>query len=144
MTTSENGIRFIEQNEGFSGFLYTDNGKEAIGYGHDLLPGESFPNGISQADAAALLESDLSTRFEPALNALIPDGVTPTQNQYDALIDFCYNLGPADLATMMHHGWEQIPQQIPAWCYEHVNGVAVVNQDLKNRRAAEVALFLQA
>ena len=88
------------------------------------------------------MRKDLSTRFEPRLNSLIPQDVTPTQNQYDSLIDFDYNLGGTDLAVMMHHGWTQIPTQMPAWCYKHVQGVAVKDPGLVERRHKEVLLFL--
>ena len=142
MQTSEKGIAFLKQNEGFVPHVYDDNGKPAIGYGHDLLPGESFPQGLDESGADQLLRTkDLPPR-EAKLNSLIPQDVTPTQNQYDALIDFVYNLGPGPLATMMRHGWHQIPTQIPAWCYKHVNGVAVKDCGLAARRAKEVLLFL--
>jgi lysozyme len=138
MRTSINGIRFIEHNEGFRSSVYRDNTKSAIGYGHDLLPGESFPNGITPQQAANLLIQDLSTKFEPPVNRLAPEA---NQNQFDALVDFCYNLGPPALATMLHHGLAQVPTQIPAWCYEDVKGVEVKNPDLESRRQSEVQLF---
>ena len=139
MQTSENGIAFIKRNEGFSSAVYIDNGKQCVGYGHDLLPGESFPNGVSLDEADLLLRKDLASRFEPAVNSLIP--YTCTQNQFDALCDFAYNLGADDLAVMMSHGWDEVPQQIPRWCYKHVNGQVVRDPGLANRRTAEVDLF---
>ena len=142
MHTSEKGIAFLKQNEGFVNHVYDDNGKPAIGYGHDLLPGESFPNGIDEPGSDRLLRQEDLHKFEANLNATIPQDVTPTQNQYDALLDFVYNLGPGALATMMHHGWQQIPTQIPAWCYKHVKGVVVRDSGLAARRAKEVVLFL--
>ncbi len=138
MQTSSNGIRFLQQNEGFVGHVYDDNGKSAIGYGHDLLPGESFPNGITEDRARSILIEDLSMRFEPVVNHLAPQA---NQNQFDALVDFCYNLGSGPLATMLHHGFDQAPVQIPAWCYKHVNGVPVKDPGLEARRAKEVQLF---
>lgn len=142
MQTSEKGIAFIKQNEGFVDHVYDDNGKPAIGYGHDLLPGESFPNGLDESGGDSLLRKEDLLKLESKVNALIPQDVTPTQNQFDALMDFAYNLGPGNLATMLHHGWAQIPTQIPAWCYKHVNGVAVKDKGLAARRAKEVVLFL--
>ncbi len=142
MQTSEKGIAFLKQNEGFVDHVYDDNGKPAIGYGHDLLPGESFPNGIDEPGADQLLRKKDLPKFESAVHTQIPQDVTPTQNQFDALVDFVYNLGPGPLATMMHHGWQQIPTQIPAWCYKHVKGVAVKDSGLVARRTKEVLLFL--
>ena len=135
MQTSENGIAFIKHNEGFVGHVGNDVGRLVIGYGHDLQPGESFPNGISPDQADLLLRKDLASRFEPAVNAVIPPDCT--QNQFDALADFCFNLGPGSLRMMVGHGWDQIPVQMPYWM--HVAGVE--NAGLKARRAAEVELF---
>jgi lysozyme len=134
MTTSENGISFLKANEGFVSHAYADNGHQAIGYGHDIQPGESFPPAITERDADTLLRKDLAERYEPAVNALIP---ACTQNQFDALVDFAYNLGIANLKTMLGHGWEQVPIQIPRW--DKVNGVS--NPGLAARREKEVALF---
>lgn len=136
MQTSESGISFLKRNEGFSSHAYSDNGKQAIGYGHDLLPEESFPNGISVGEADLLLRHDLATRYEPAVNALIPPDCT--QGQFDALVDFCYNLGPTSLQTMLTHGWEDVPNQIPRWM--HNNGK--VSSGLLARRQAEVEMFI--
>jgi lysozyme len=134
--TSERGIAFIKRNEGFSAHTYNDNGKQAIGYGHDLLPEDSYAAGVTEADADALLRKDLATRYEPVVNALIPANCT--QGQFDALVDFCYNLGPKNLQTMLSHGWADVPNQIPRW--NHVNGQP--NAGLTARRQAEVEMFL--
>jgi lysozyme len=135
MQTSEGGLSLIRKSEGFSANIYDDNGKQAIGYGHDLLPGESFAPPITGEEAETLLRKDLATRFEPAVNALIPADCT--QNQFDALVDFCFNLGPANLKTMLAHGWEDVPNQIPRW--NHSGGK--VSPGLTARRQAEVDLF---
>jgi lysozyme len=135
MRTSENGIQAIKGHEGFSAHVYNDNGKQAIGYGHDLQPDESFPDGITLDEGDTLLRADLANRYEPAVNALIPPDCT--QSQFDALVDFCFNLGPASLKKMLAHGWEDVPNQIPRW--NHVNGQP--NAGLTARRNAEVALF---
>lgn len=138
MTTSEKGIAFIKQAEGFSAHLYGDNGRQAIGFGHDLLPGESFPSSISVSEAETILRADLAHRFEPVLDEWISDNhITPTQNQYDALIDFAYNLGPESLKMMLSHGWNQVPEQLPRW--DHSGGV--VNAGLAARRQAELEMW---
>lgn len=138
MTTSENGLALIRSNEGFSAHVYDDNGKQAIGYGHDIQPGESFPQGINVNQASILLQQDLQERFEPTLNEwLLAHQIIPTQNQFDALMDFCYNLGPQSLLTMLGHGWDQVAQQIPRW--NHSDGQVVAG--LTARREKEVELF---
>jgi lysozyme len=139
MQISPAGIAFIERNEGYAAQVYEDNGKPCVGYGHDLLPGESFPDGVTQAEAEALLLHDLEL-IQVALATLIPPSCT--QNQWDALCDFSYNLGVGSLKTMLAHGWIFVPDQIPKWDHENVNGQWVVNPGLSARRAEEVAMFV--
>ena len=134
MQISLNGVKFIEGNEGFRATVYGDVGHSAIGYGHDLLPGESFPEGITQDDAEALLMNDVA-KVEGVLNPLIP--ATCTQNQFDALCDFGFNLGCGALKTMLAHGWNQVPAQMVRW--DDVQGKP--NPQILARREAEVALF---
>lgn len=138
MQISPAGTLFIEKNEGFEAQVYNDNGKQAIGYGHDLLPDESFPNGVTEEAAGAILDQDL------ALVEIVLSGIVPkicTQNQWDALCDFGYNDGVGALRMMLAHGWDQVPTQIMRWDHDKKDGVEVVDPDLENRRAAEVALF---
>lgn len=138
MTTSDAGIALIKTSEGFAAFEYNDNGHAAIGYGHDLLPNESYPNGISPATASAILASDLANRFEPPLNEyLLQHGITLTQNQFDAWVSFAYNLGTASAITMIAHGVDQVPVQMLRW--NHINGK--VSPGLTARRQAEVQLW---
>ena len=138
MQASPNGILFIRKNEGVRLSIYDDNGHPAIGYGHDLTQQEIvsgvYVNGITIDQAAALLQADLTARYEPTVNELAPDA---NQNQFDALVDFCYNLGGGALSQMLAHGWDQVTEQILRW--NHVNGV--VNPGLTARREAEVELF---
>jgi lysozyme len=138
MVTSQNGILFIRKNEGVRLSVYNDNGHPAIGYGHDLTQHEIvsgvYVNGITVEQAAALLQADLMARYEPTVNEIAPQA---NQNQYDSLIDFCYNLGGGALKKMLAHGWGQVPVQIPRW--NHVNGVT--SPGLTARREAEVELF---
>ena len=140
MNTSQAGYDLIRHSEGFAVHEYNDNGHTAIGYGHDLLPGESFPDGVNLVEADALLTKDITTRYEPVLNDWLAEhNITPTQGQYDCLIDFEYNLGPQTLLTILGHGWDQVSVQIPRW--NHVNGV--VNVALTARRQAELNLWSQ-
>jgi GH24 family phage-related lysozyme (muramidase) len=138
MQISPDGIAFIESNEGFRAAVYDDNGKQAIGYGHDLEPGESYPNGITQPQARQLLLGDLSL-VELTLAKNVPP--TCTQNQWDALCDFGYNDGVAALKLMLSHGWSEVPQQMLRWEYEDENGVETIDPALEARRQREVSLF---
>lgn len=138
MQTSENGIASIKRNEGFSAIPYEDNGHMAWGYGHDQEGNEVIPASVTQDQADFILRRDLASRYEPVLTDwLSGKGLNATQNQFDALIDFAYNLGTGSMLTMLAHGWDQVPTQIIRW--NHVNGK--VNAGLSERRTAEAALF---
>lgn len=138
MRTSANGIAFIKENEGYTPKPKDDNGHLMWGHGHDRRGFELVPDYISLNDSGILLAEDLASYFEPSVNQLAP---WANQNQFDALVDFCYNLGPAALATMLHHGAAQVEVQILAWCYDHVNGVSRLNAGLMARRTKELKLY---
>jgi GH24 family phage-related lysozyme (muramidase) len=133
MKLSLNGVNLIEQSEGLRLSVYLDNGKPCIGYGHDLLPGESFPNGIDQSEALSLLEKDVA----PLLNVIERECPQANQNQIDSLCDFGYNLGIGDLETMLGHGFDQVPFQMPRWDYNK----GVPDPKILARREREVSLF---
>ena len=138
---SEAGLSFTASNEGFFAVVSNDNGRPVIGHGHDVQPGETFPQPMTRLQAWQLLSEDFAIRYEPAVNSLVPD--TCIQNQFDALCDFAYNEGVGALATLLGHGWDQVTAQMPRWCYEHVNGVLTKSTGLLARREKEVAMFLK-
>jgi lysozyme len=136
MQISETGLTLIKTSEGFRDRTYTDlAGNATIGYGHKLLPGESYPEGITEPDAEDLIRHDLVIPQQQMIQ-LVP--ASCTQNQWDALCSFAYNLGILALRTMLGHGWDQVRVQLPLW--NHVKGVVV--DGLTKRRAAELKLFL--
>lgn len=133
--TSPAGRKFIESNEGLILVVkYDAKGHFAIGYGHDLVEGETYPDGITQAQADLLLSGDLA-QFEPFVNARVPAACN--QNQFDALIDFIYEEGPGGFRMLMSHGWDQIPTQILRW--DVVDGKP--NPGVEERRKKDLALF---
>jgi lysozyme len=99
--TSTVGIELIKSFEGFSSKPYLCPAKiPTIGYGSTF-----YPNGkkVTMADkpvtdkqATGFLEATLLT-FEKYVDSYCID--TITQNQFDALVSFCYNLGPANLKS---------------------------------------------
>ncbi|MBQ0073608.1 MAG: lysozyme [Prevotella sp.] len=94
MKASDILIDAIKQFEGCRLTAYQDSvGIWTIGYGHTkgVKPGDK----ISQYIAIDYLKQDLAV-FEREVNAL---GVCKTQGQFDALVDFCYNLGTANLKS---------------------------------------------
>lgn len=88
---SNAGRAFLEREEGKRNSVYTDSkGFATIGIGHLVLPGESFGT-LSDTEVYELLNRDL-VRFENAVNEAIT--VPISQNQFDALVSFAFNLGP--------------------------------------------------
>jgi len=81
----------IEKVGGLSRPLLSGRGGDSNhGYGHRILPGETFRDGIPEAQAAALLTHDV-LQAEDAVKRLVK--VELMQGQFDALVDFVYNLG---------------------------------------------------
>ena len=112
MKISDNGIKLLKQLEGCvkqgdKHIIYDDkNGKPVnlnnplprgatIGYGHLIKSGENFRNGISESMAIDLLRSDIVVAEQVVKNNIL----TPlSQNQYDALVVFAYNIGSENFA----------------------------------------------
>jgi lysozyme len=141
MELSAAGLDLIKQSEGFRGQTYSDvAGFATIGYGHRLLPGESFPDGITEAQASEMLAQDVS-QAEQAVQRLVE--VTLTQGQFDALTDFCYNLGAGRLAssTLLKNlngsCYDAAREQL--LCWDRAGGQ--VNSGLEARREAEFQLW---
>lgn len=88
---SSGGEQFIAQHEGYSEQVYTDPaGHATVGYGHKVLPGESFPAGLSRSDALDVLRADIHSKVDPYLSQVT---VPLSQGQVDALGSFIYNEG---------------------------------------------------
>jgi len=141
MKLSAAGLELLKRSEGFRGRTYLDvNGFPTIGYGHRLLHPESFPDGIDEAQAAEILVSDVRDA-EQAVTRLVK--VALTQGQFDALVDFCFNLGAGRLASstllkVLNGGrYEAAAEQLLRW---DIAGDRE-NAGLKARREAELALW---
>jgi lysozyme len=135
MQTDLAGRQFIIGNEGFTPIPKGDYGHQVIGHGHDILPGESFPNGIDEAAAWVLLQSDVA-KVDAAMNAqhLALDF---NQNQWNAIADFTFECGSVALVKLLAHGVDQITAQLPRWV--HADGKVLPG--MVARRAKDVALF---
>lgn len=126
--TSETGVKFIAQHEGFRAQLYNDAaGHATVGYGHlvhkgevgtDLASEAPFSNGISEAEAAELLRSDLEIA-EEAVNRLVRASIR--QAQFDALVSFVFNVGVgafsrATLLSKLNAGFCcAVPYELRRW-----------------------------
>ena len=104
MTVSQNGLDLIKKHEGCSLTAYAlGDGKWTIGYGNTFYEdGTSVKEGDTitqeQADALLLL---IVPQFEKGVSETITSDIN--QNQFDALVDFSYNLGNGSLAQSTLH-----------------------------------------
>lgn len=121
MTISDAGVALVERHEGFRAQVYKDGaGYPTIGYGHRLKDGESFPNGITLEQGTELLKQDLQTA-ETAVNTLVK--VPLSQPQFDALVDFTYNVGAGNLeaSTLLvelnKRDYSAVPGEFVKWVY---------------------------
>lgn len=152
--TSENGIQMIMRHEGFRAYPYNDSaGHATIGYGTLLHKGSvtasdklKYSEGILRDDARKLL--DVAVRnFEVKLNKAVT--VKINQNQFDALMDWVYNLGPGKLRedtcswlrNLNKGNFDKVPAGIRMWDAAVVNGVKMHLPGLRKRREDEIALF---
>lgn len=141
MNLSAAGLALIKQAEGFRGKVYRDiNGLPTIGYGHKVHAPESFPNGVTEAEATAMLVKDVS-EAERAVRRLVRTELT--QGQFDALVDFCFNLGQGRLAASklladLNAGrYDRAAEQLLLWDHAGSKEVAA----LRARREAEFRLW---
>ena len=141
MELSAAGLDLLKRSEGFRSQTYLDvNGYRTIGYGHRLVPPEAFPEGIDENDATAILEADVRAA-EAAVVRLAK--VPLSQGQFDALVDFTFNLGAGHLESstllkLLNQGlFDDAKQQLLRWDI----AAGEENAALKARREAELVLW---
>ena len=139
METSNEGISLIQKFEGCELEAYQCSaGVWTIGYGHtkDVIKGMT----ITKEEAEQMLVDELH-EYENYINEYVT--VALSQNQFDALVSWVYNLGPANLkaSTMLkvlNSGkYEDVPAQMKRW---NKAGGKVL-EGLIRRREAEACLF---
>ena len=145
-SVSQNGINLIKQFEGCYLTAYYDSvGVITIGYGttnaDSSIIGTTITPGmtISQATAEKWLMLSLNNKYAPLVNKY-NSKYSWTQNEFDALISFAYNIGSIDQLTA--NGTRDkttIANKIPEYC--HANGQKL--DGLVRRRLAEKELFLR-
>lgn len=140
MKISDNGIKLIKQYEGCKLFAYRDSvGVATIGYGH--TKGVRMGQAITQRQADEFLREDI-TEAEKVLNNM---GINFTQNQFDALCSWIFNLGMGNFihSTMMKRintgaEDEAITDELIRW--HNAGGKPLLG--LMRRRVAEANMFL--
>ena len=142
MNYSKTGEELTKRFEGLKLSAYRDSvGVLTIGYGHtgpDVFEGQT----ITEEEADALLVQDTQDAVA-AVNRLVTAALT--QGQFDALVDFVFNLGAgrlegSTLLELLNEGdYEGAAAQFERW--SHAGGKVLAG--LLRRRQAEADLFLR-
>ena len=139
MKTSGIGIELIKEFEGCRQVAYQDSvGVWTIGYGHtkDVYEGQL----VIKKTCETMLAEDLE-EFEDYVESYVK--VELSQNQFDALVAWTFNLGPGNLSesTMLKKlnegDYDAVPDEIRRW--NRAGGEVL--RGLIRRRAAEANLF---
>lgn len=152
MDISDRGLDFIKGWESFRAQAYLDQaGIPTIGYGTIIYPdGRRVQMGDTCSEDAAeeWLRWDCRT-VEVALD-YIAEVVEVSQNQFDALASFCYNVGvggfrDSTLRRMLIAGQPILEDYFVRWNKVHdpKTGKLVVSNGLTRRRKAEYAFFCE-
>jgi lysozyme len=144
-TLSDNGLTALQAREGFSAKPYADGTGHSVGYGHFILPGEDFSQGVTQAQALDLLATDTAWAVD-----CVYQNVTAilSQNAFDALVSFVYNVGKtafknSTLLRMINAYDPGASDQFMQWIYTHgSDGVKRIAPALQARRVSEQEQFL--
>lgn len=154
MHLSDRGRMLLGSLEGAKTAAYKDSaGLPTIGVGHLLTRDElssgklyiagqpvKWSQGLTSAQVAALLAQDV-VPVEQAVTALVR--VPTSQNQFDALVLFAFNVGREAFAksTLLRQINQQefarVPAELRRWV--HAGGQRIAG--LANRREAEVKLW---
>lgn len=146
MNISENGLKFIKENEGFVSCPYLDQVKKAtIGIGSTFYengsPVQLSDPCITPERAMELVHSYLKPVIEE-IPKLIDKPLT--QNQFDAICDFIYNIGMGGFKSStllkkikVNPNDSMIANEFEKW----VKGGGKIIGALVSRRKREVALY---
>ena len=140
---TQDGLNLIKHFEGFEPEIYLDAaGLPTIGYGHLIRKGEHkmFENGISAEAGEALLIKDVQMA-ERAVLRLIK--VPLTDNQFNALVSFTFNLGSGALqrSTLRRKVNREEHEEVPAEFLKWVWAGGRKLKGLIRRREAEATLY---
>ena len=146
LRTTEKCIEMLKALEGFQEKPYWDYQQYSIGYG-SACKADEYPDGITREEADRLLRKYIQA-FEKDLDAFLDkNGVRLTDNQYDALICFTYNLGSgwmrntklSNLLVSGKYTENEFASAYGVWC--HVGTDAQIHKGLINRRVRELKMF---
>jgi lysozyme len=146
MVLSDNGYKLIMAFEGFSPTVYyCSAGVPTIGYGHAITSAEEEARyratPLTKQAALSLLQTDTKKAVR---SVLTQTHVPLNQNQFDALVDFTFNLGGgayqrSTLRQLLNRAdYTSAANEFPRWC--KANGRPVAG--LLRRRLVEQKIFL--
>lgn len=148
MRLSAHGAELIAGFEGFRSRSYRDAaGVWTIGFGSTKGVGpDSWP--VTRTQAMNRLRWEVDEVYGRAVNQL---RVPLTQNRFDALVSFVYNVGVGALAAVSAVGravrsrdWDAAAAALKQWDKARVGGRLVRLPGLTRRREAEAALLVEA
>lgn len=150
--TSESQKKETKKFEGFRNKVYRDSaGHETIGYGHKVTAKEKRQGTfkgrtITKKEADKIFEKDLQAAEDCVRRHV---RVKLTQGQFDALVDFVFNVGcrkfaESTLLKKLNGGnYKAVPKELMKWNKVRKNGKLVTSPGLKRRRKAEVKRWKQ-
>ena len=157
LTTSEKGLDFIRSYEGFKGDMYDDaTGNATIGYGHLVHYGkmdgkdasetaEFKKGGMTKERAEEIFKEDVKKLGEDIVKKAVT--VKLTQEQFDALVSFTFNVGSLAGSTLVKKvnesdaSAETIKAAFLMWNKGTVDGKLQEIPGLTNRRTAEAEIY---
>lgn len=135
---SDAGLDLLKKFEGVSLTPYLDSaGYATIGYGNRFIKGvEVTLNSpkLTLDEAESLLRDSLSSYEQTVRNSV---KVELSQNQFDALVSFCYNLGSLKELPQFINTGTLTPEHFTAYVYAGGRKL----QGLVNRRTEEAELY---
>lgn len=139
MTTGDKGLALIKQFEGCCLKAYKLPGERyyTIGYGHSFDSAITAGTVWTRAQAEAQLKKDLE-KFERYVAADVPHKLN--QNQFDALVSYCYNRGRGGLRQLA--GACSCLADYPDNIVKYWGSATRYQAGLVRRRKAERELFL--
>lgn len=151
LTMSDAGVEMIKSFEGFSKKPYWDVNQYTVGYG-TRCPSDKVDeykaNGITEEEAVELLRTYIAS-YEKAVNYFADKyALELTQNEFDALVSFSYNLGSGWVYSSSGNFHKTMANpdstdaQILYWFGAHCSAGGTVLTGLIRRRAAEANLYL--
>lgn len=141
---SPKGLALLKSHEGFRATVYLDQaGLPTIGYGHRVLPDETFGT-IDQVEATQLLIDDVAEATD-AVRRLVLVPLMP--HELDALVSLVYNIGAGAfgnstlLKKLNANDRAAAAVEFDRWVFVTVNGAKQRSAGLAARRTAERKLF---